>query len=411
MAKVGRQSILYIEATKGGVMGGSLTGLYFLVRGLNKEKYRPIVVLYEPKPIVKQLEEAGAKVIILPNAKVRQPLPLARSEVMIRLRRKANPLDKAARLTRLLYEPVGIALPNALHLRRIIRRERVTLIHQNNGIRSSLDVCMAAETSGIKYVCYEKGFSRLSPLDKRVAGRLGAILCVSEAVRNHFIRQGVSPEKLSVVYDGIDPEYFHPGISSDRIMENLGISRSASPLIAIIGNIQEWKGQKTVAEAVARLRTEYPQIQCLMVGGVHRAGQDYHADLHHFIRKQGLENHFTFTGPRTDVADILSAIDVLIHASVRPDPLPRVVLEGMLMGKPIIGSAVGGVPEMISDGVTGRLVPPADPGALAEAIGFLVRDREKAREMGRKAAERVRERFHTKLHVERIEAIYQPLLS
>jgi glycosyltransferase involved in cell wall biosynthesis len=111
------------------------------------------------------------------------------------------------------------------------------------------------------------------------------------------------------------------------------------------------------------------------------------------------------------VADILSVIDVLIHASVRPDPLPRVVLEGMLMGKPIIGSAVGGVPEMISDGVTGRLVSPADSGALAEAIRFLLRNREKAREMGRKAAERVRERFHTKLHVERVEAIYQPLLS
>jgi glycosyltransferase involved in cell wall biosynthesis len=179
--------------------------------------------------------------------------------------------------------------------------------------------------------------------------------------------------------------------------------------VGIVGNIQAWKGQAVVVEAVREAKAFLPDIHCLIVGGIHRNGVDYARDLRRLVEERGLQKNVIFTGFRDDVADLVNAMDILIHASVTPEPFGRVILEGMALGKPVIATNLGGVPEFVKDGVTGRLVPAGDPRALADAILELLRDRTYRERLGDNARKEVQRRFVVQRHVEEIVDAYSRL--
>ena len=159
-----------------------------------------------------------------------------------------------------------------------------------------------------------------------------------------------------------------------RVRAELGIANGA-PCVGVIGNIQEWKGQAVLVEAMARVIDAVPGARGLIVGGVHRAGAAYHEQLQARIRELALESvPFSITGFRRDVADVINALDVVVHTSMRPEPFGRVILEGMLLGKPVVASAAGGVPELIRDGDTGFLTTPGRRRRLAERLIPLLQD-------------------------------------
>jgi glycosyltransferase involved in cell wall biosynthesis len=115
------------------------------------------------------------------------------------------------------------------------------------------------------------------------------------------------------------------------------------------------------------------------------------------------------TGFRRDIADVMNSLDVVVHTSVRPEPFGRVILEGMLLGKAVVATAAGGVPELIHDGETGFLVPPGDVASLAERLIPLLQDAALRLGVGRRAQAWARERFSLQRHVAAISAIYEEL--
>jgi glycosyltransferase involved in cell wall biosynthesis len=187
--------------------------------------------------------------------------------------------------------------------------------------------------------------------------------------------QRVRPPEYNVIYDGLDLEAFRPTRDRDDVREELGIEADA-PVVGVVGNIQPWKGQRVLLEALVELRTTHPRAVALIVGGAHRSGRGYADELRQFVTANGLEKNVVFTGARKDVGDLMNAMDVVAHTSVRGEPFGRVIIEGMCVGRPVVATRAGGVPEFVADGRNGLLVPAGDAGALAQVLRRLFDDAE-----------------------------------
>jgi len=192
----------------------------------------------------------------------------------------------------------------------------------------------------------------------------------------------------------------------------LGSPLNDSFLIGVISNIKAWKGQHVAIEAIKILKKKYPKIKCLIVGNVSNLEDDkkYFNYLKELVNNNGLSKNIIFTGFRKDIPDIISALDILIHTSVAPEPFGRVILEGMIFSKPVIATSHGGPLEIIEDGISGFLVLPNNPEALAQKINYLLSHPEVAQRTGKEARKRVEKLFNISLNIKKTEYLYNQLL-
>jgi glycosyltransferase involved in cell wall biosynthesis len=193
--------------------------------------------------------------------------------------------------------------------------------------------------------------------------------------------------RTSVVYNGLDV---------DEIVRRAGEapaggpSPANGPVIGMVGNLDPRKNPAVLVEAAARVRADVPDLRVLLVGAFRDPA--YEADVRARIAALGLEGAVHTTGFLANPFPVVRGLDVLVHPA-RQDPFPLALLEGMALARPIVASAVGGIPEMLVDGESGVLVPPDDAGALAQAVLGLLRDRERRGRLGAAAHARLTTTF------------------
>jgi glycosyltransferase involved in cell wall biosynthesis len=192
------------------------------------------------------------------------------------------------------------------------------------------------------------------------------VVCNSNATAAAFAAAGGDAGRTALVYPGVEPEPFLAASGDARA--TLGLPPDAI-VVGLFGRLAPWKGQHVLVEALAHLPE---RTHAVFVGGGLFDGDGYGARLRAAATERGLDARTHFVGHRDDVADLMASCDVVVHASTEPEPFGRVVVEGMLAGKPVVATAAGGVPEILDDGVTGRLVPPGDATAMAAAISELI---------------------------------------
>jgi len=176
-------------------------------------------------------------------------------------------------------------------------------------------------------------------------------------------------------------------------------------LIGNIGHLVEHKGHRYLIEAMSLVVKRIPQSFLFIAGdGVLRE------KLERLIAELGLRRRVFLGGVRDDIPDILQAIDLYVQSSIM-EGLGTSILDAMAARKPVVATRAGGIPEMIRDGIDGRLVPPADPIALAEAIEELLLDPHKRIEFGSKGREKVERDFSHKRMVRDTLAVYQEIMS
>lgn len=240
-------------------------------------------------------------------------------------------------------------------------------------------------------------------LDRYVIGRsVDAYLAVSEIERRQLVDdRGIPSHKTRVLPNGIEA----PTVDASRdVRAELGIAPDA-PVLGAVGVLRPEKAHAVLLRAAARLLPTTPGLRVVIVGD----GEERET-LEPLAEELGLGDAVLFTGIRTDVPEILRAFDVAVNASHR-EGSPLSVMEYMEAGLPVVATAVGGVPEIIQDGVHGRLVEPGDDEALAAAIADVLADREAAAEMGRRGRERRREHFDLGAVARRLEALYEELTA
>jgi glycosyltransferase involved in cell wall biosynthesis len=396
--------VLFVEASSGGVVGGSLTGLYHLMRGLDRSRFAPAIALYEPKAIEADLQSIDVPVYHVRRRHGPKEHTLLQYDAYQRAKHARgvrSGLALGRQALRLIEE-----VPAAAQLARIIRRTGADVVHLGNGVRANFDGILACWLMHTACVCHVKGFEKYSARERRAAAHIAAVVCMTKAVAAHCHAHGINGRRTEVVYDALDEAAFAPHRPVTAVRAELGLSNGA-PCLGVVGNIQEWKGQAVLVEAMARVVDAVPDARGLIVGGVHRAGAAYHARIQARVRELHLDGNVSVTGFRHDIADVMNALDVVVHTSTRAEPFGRVILEGMLLGKPVVASAAGGVPELIHDGDTGFLTPPGDDAQLAERLILLLQDPALRQRIGQRAQAWAREQFSLHQHVGAMSAIYE----
>ena len=238
-------------------------------------------------------------------------------------------------------------------------------------------------------------------IDRHVIGRLATlVLAVSRDCRRKMIEiEGLAPEKVMYVPNGIPPLRPATGRS---VRAELGISEH-DPVIGSIAVLRRQKAIDLLLAASVELRRRFPRLRVLLAGdGPERAS------LERLARDLGLEKTVIFVGYRSDVSEVLAALDVVVSTSSF-EGSPLALLEAMAAARPIVATAVGGVPDLIEDGVHGLLVSPGDSHEVSEAVASLLEQPERGRRMGEAARERQRREFDIDVIVRRLEDLYVDL--
>ncbi len=213
------------------------------------------------------------------------------------------------------------------------------------------------------------------------------------------------PEKTRTVYYGIDLRKFDPGnYERNRIRKEFGISENTL-VVGIIGRIEPKKGQKEFLLAAKEIAGEFPGIKFLIVGATEEGFAAYERKLKKIADQTFLKGIAIFTGFRNDIPEMLAGIDLFVLASYG-EAFGLVLVEAMAMKKTVIGTAAGGVPEIIEPGKNGILVPPGDWKSLAEAMRKLILDRDLYSLLRQNARRTVEENFSLDKHLGNIEKIY-----
>ena len=235
---------------------------------------------------------------------------------------------------------------------------------------------------------------------RKILGLSQVIVVNSEAIRNFMIQEdGYSGEKIRVVRNGIDADQFSL-IRTNRseVLPGLWPEDKVVTMVANM-NFPE-KGHADLIEAAKSICARIPQAKFVLVGdGRERQGLEQRA------KEAGLAGRVVFLGRRTDVPQILKCSDLSVLPSWA-EGLPNVVLESVAVGTPVVATRVGGIPEIIEDGVSGLLVPPRDPAALGSALIRLIEDPELAARMAARAHETLCERFSFSRVLQEFQSLY-----
>jgi glycosyltransferase involved in cell wall biosynthesis len=290
-----------------------------------------------------------------------------------------------------------------------LRRYRIDILHCHLGLADSIGRC-AGRLAGVPVLMtteHGKHLWKTRPhlLFERILNRITDMrICVSRDIMElRAEREGTPREKLTLIPNAVAPaEFERPQRGRAAVMNEFGWHVD-DPLVVSVGRLVVAKDYPLLVESIGLIRTELPNVRCLIVGE-----GDCRGSIEERIAALDLGENVTIAGYRRDVADILGAADVFTLSSIR-EGLPVSLLEAMAAGKAIVGTDVGGIPDAITDGSNGLIVPPRDARALAEAVGGLLGDAGRRKTIGAAAAETVAERFNVKVTTAQVAGLYRSL--
>lgn len=301
-------------------------------------------------------------------------------------------------------------LASAWRLSRVLRERQVDVVHVHKGIAHAVAL-FATLWTPIPCFIVNRGVS--FPIDvwmrpKFRTRRLHRVVTVCEDIRKVIIATGkLPPEKVKVVYAGVDLRRFDPGtVDGTKVRREFGLADDAFVINQI--GVRWWKGWTYLVEAMAEVVTVNPKAHLLLVACKDEAAM---AEVRDLAARHGVEKHVTPVGFRHDVPEISAALDVSVDLSYAGLGVTGTLREAMAMRKPVVCTNAGGNPELVLDGVTGRLVAPQSAASAAAGIIEVMQDPARARAWGEAGRTRVEEGFSMDVRMQRLEALYREVLK
>jgi glycosyltransferase involved in cell wall biosynthesis len=358
---------------------GAQVHLGQLIKGLDREAFEPrVCCLLKGGPVAESLQQSGVPVEVLGLTNI--------------------------------YGPK--AWHGLIRLVRLLRTQRIELIHTYL-VSSNVYGTFAARLARVPIVVTTRrdtGFSRnwrLGLVEEWLVNPLvDRVVAVSPAVAEVATRErALANGRVVTIPNGVDVDRWDPArYQPSAIRRERGIEADEK-IIGIVAGLSPVKGHADFLRAAKLVLDRYPRARFFIIGD-----GELRAQLEALGASLGLGDRAVFTGARGDVPELLSMLDVSVLSSAT-EGMSNTLLESMAMARPIIATAVGGNVDVLRAGLTGVLVPPRNPEALAEAMLRLLNDPEGAGTMGRAARRHVVEEFTLARMVSRYERFYQALLA
>jgi L-malate glycosyltransferase len=302
------------------------------------------------------------------------------------------------------------AVRQLARLRALMVAERIDILHAHDFYAGFIGAA-AARLAGARVIACQRHL-KLSdrPVHEwgtRMIHRLGhRILVNSEAIRGHILSRDTAHAcKIVVIKNGISPlaDSSEARALHDSLCQELEIDRD-SKLVGMVARLQPVKGHKFFLEAAARVIGKEPKAQFALVGDGPLRG-----DIEDQAARLGIKGRVHMLGDRTDAARLVAAFDLLVLASLH-EGLPNAVMEAMAAGVPVVATAVGGTKELITDGETGHLVPPANADALGERIALVLANERDLTRVAAAGRQFINAEFGIERMVRSVEELYDELM-
>ncbi|MEQ1573342.1 MAG: glycosyltransferase [Vicinamibacterales bacterium] len=297
-------------------------------------------------------------------------------------------------------------------LRQIVRSHQIDIVHGHD-YKTDLLALLLARTERVTPLATAHGWTGHSqrerllyyPADRWLLARFPRVIAVSEEIRQTLIRAGGKPARITTVLNGINPAQFArtPG-AGNGVRAELGIPADAF-VIGSVGRLEPQKRFDLLIEAFDAVRTMRPGLRLLIAGD---GSQRTH--LAELVKCRGLESICFLAAHRTDVVEVLHALDLFVQSSDY-EGTPNAVLEAMAVETPVVATMAGGTGQLIDDGIHGLLVPAGRPELLADAIEAAIADPVAAADRARAARTRIETDLSFETRMRRVEQICEELLD
>lgn len=374
-------TIVFVQPTL--KIGGSERTLFSLIRGLDENRFRPVLCcLYGLGPLGEQLEAEG--------------YPVHYDVIHSR------------------HDACGI-----LRVAGILRRERPCILYMTNALLNVAMGRLAAFVARVPLcvVVFHSQDALLAPFvarsrqvkrwltEKALMPHFDRAIAVAETHKAYLVSSKRIPaEKISVIYNGIDLRQFVDAVDTQTVRRRLQIPDGAR-VVGIVASLWPWKAHDVFLRSAAILLEEVPDTYFVVVGdGPERD------NLENMAGALGIADHVRFLGTVDDVPALLRCFDVSVLSSAH-EVFPLALLESMAAACPVVATNVGSIPEIVVDGLTGFLVPPGAPDRLAQGMLRVLRHPEFARKLGEEGRKRVEQEFTVERMISRTESLLLELVS
>jgi glycosyltransferase involved in cell wall biosynthesis len=323
-----------------------------------------------------------------------------------------SPMAQKAREAGLSVFPIfmhGEADPIACYrIRNLIKAFQYDILHSHTSHAHTLAffaslgcrVCRLV-TRRVDFSIYRHSFLRLSGLKYRHMAEY--FIAISRKIKEVMVADGVSAERISVVHSGVDLKRFE-GVIFEHLIQEFNIKPDEKVVINV-AHLAGHKGQQFLVRAIPRVVEKFPRVRFFIVGK-----GELQTELKELAASLGIARELVFTGFRSDVGAFYKIADLFVMSSVQ-EGLGTAVLDALAEGKAVVATDCGGIPEIIHNGETGRLVEPANPEALARGIIDVLRHPEQAGRMADRGRALVQNQFSIEAMAENNLAVYRMLLS
>lgn len=400
--------------------GGGTNSLLELLHRIDKKKYNFTALFYynypmsEMSDIKTEIEKLGINFILF--KRTRQPIYI---KILKEIGRALLFLNIRLRKLYIFWIDYFFRIKkDAEGLTKLLNDLSIDVLYMNNQPSTNLEGIIAARDAGVESLLHSRIEADLNSFEIKAVNKwLTKMICVSEGVKGSFVRQGIESSKCIVVHNGIDTGRT-PLIPSEKIRQELGV-KDNELLIGTVGSLVKRKRFNDLIKVIAYISSQFTpaslreagravhgsQIKCIIVGdGPEREF------LQKEIYKYKLNNTVILTGFKSDAISYINSMDIFVLPSER-EGFPRVILEAMLMGKPVIASRIAGPAELVIDKETGFLFQTGNIEELADCISTILLTPQLKGEMGGAGRKRVIENFSIEKYVNQVSTVLAEVIG
>ena len=314
-----------------------------------------------------------------------------------------------------IANPSLLAIGDAARFVRFLKRERIAVVHSHmfpasmfaSPLGRLAGVRGVVETFHLREVWREnKVLKRNFWVDRQVARFVDRYIAVSHAAERHLVEnKGIARSKIAVIHNGRDLTHFHPPSALERMKARAALELEDRQAVLVLGRLEPQKGHFYLIDALRSLVRDYPRLIALLAGS-----GALESDLRTKCHAAKLNGHVVFLGQRNDSERLLAAADIVVLPSLY-EGLPLVAIEALATARPMVASDIEGTREVVIDGDTGLLVPPADAAALAVGIRRLLESPQLGAALGARGRAFVERKFDVRGQIAHTIRVYEEIIG